>query len=433
MTIDLLGKNIGEIERLSDIISEQVQEIDNSETLDEDRKKLLNESIDHSLSQIKMLNEAIPEVLKDMNFYKTLPKNEEAKLPASSSIEKLSYRDNNDGREVNLALKKKDRMNFLERLIKHRSAINKLEDANKKNSEQEKRDQVSAAEEYAGYIKISNKFFRKTANVLASSGYFDSVRLNLIKITSSLIFSSYIAVALFSTMISFFAGLFLAAVLFLFKANAILVIILLLGIPLITFILFITYPSSKRKSLEKDINQELPFLVIYMAAISTSGIEPSKIFNIIVASKDYPFIQREVKKLTNYVNFYGLDLVAALKSVSKNNPSERLGQLFDGLATTITSGGELTEFLGKHSETLLFDYRLEREKYTRTAETFMNIYISVVIAAPMILMMLFILMSLGGLAQGFLTPFNLSLLAVFGITFLNIAFLLFLNTKQPKF
>jgi flagellar protein FlaJ len=208
---------------------------------------------------------------------------------------------------------------------------------------------------------------------------------------------------------------------------------LLVALPVIIFLLFYQFPASQRKALEKEINQELPFLTIYMSAISGSGIEPSKMFGILSTSKDYPFSSREIRKLNNYINFYGYDAVSALKMASKNCPSEKLSLVFDGLATTISSGGRLTEFLDKHSETLLFDYRLEREKYTRVAETFLNIYISVLIAAPMILMLLFILMSLTGFGSIALSPGNLTILMIMIISFLNIGFLLLLNSKQPKF
>jgi flagellar protein FlaJ len=237
----------------------------------------------------------------------------------------------------------------------------------------------------------------------------------------------------FSTLLAFIFGIFLGIGLFFAGINWAVILLIIIILPAAAFIFFYSYPSTQRKSLEKEINQELPFVTIYMSAIATSGIEPSKIFNILVVSKDYPFIQREVKKLNNYINFYGYDLTSALKTAGKSCPSEKLAQLFDGLATTISSGGEIQEFLNKHSETLLFDYRLEREKYTHVAETFMNIYISVVIAAPMIMMMLFILMSLTGFATGFLSPTNIGLLTVLVISMLNIGFIVFLNMKQPKF
>jgi archaellum biogenesis protein FlaJ (TadC family) len=110
-----------------------------------------------------------------------------------------------------------------------------------------------------------------------------------------------------------------------------------------------------------------------------------------------------------------------------------MAQLLDGLATTITSGGELTTFLSKHSESLLFDYRLEREKYTHTAETFMNIYISVVIAAPMIMMIIFILMSMGTAMASYLSPGIIGSITILTVSLLNMGFLVLLNLKQPKF
>ena len=252
------------------------------------------------------------------------------------------------------------------------------------------------------------------------------------KITSPIIISSYLSLMLFCICLAFVFAILIAMFLLFFKASIVAVLLVVFLIPIIIFISFYIYPSSARKSLEKNINQELPFLTIYMSAIATSGIEPSKIFSIIAVSNDYPFTRREIKKLINYINFYGYDLVSALRQMAKNSPSERLALLFDGLSTTITSGGELTAFLNKHSETLLFDYRLEREKYTQVAETFMDIYISVVIAAPMMLMMLFVLMSVTGF-NSFLTTQVLSVLMILIIALINIGFILFLNIKQPKF
>jgi len=274
---------------------------------------------------------------------------------------------------------------------------------------------------------------RNTSDKLVEKGYFDYLKRDMRKIGSSMIINSFVSVMLFTTLISFLAAVILFPILVLLGVGFLISTAALFLIPVFVFLAFLLYPSSQRKSLEKEINQELPFLTIYMAAISTSGIEPSKIFDLLVISKDYPSSQREIKKLTNYINFYGYDLVSALKTIAKNCPSERLSLLFDGLATTITSGGELTTFLNKHSETLLFDYRLEREKYTHVAETFMNIYISIVIAAPMIMMMLFVLISLTGFGSGFLSPFNIGVIMILAISLLNLGFIVLLNMKQPKF
>ena len=89
-------------------------------------------------------------------------------------------------------------------------------------------------------------------------------------------------------------------------------------------------------------------------------------------------------------------------------------------------------FFDKRAETLLNDYRLEREKYSKTAETFMDIYISIVIAAPMILMLFLIILTVGsfdvGLSTGQLT------FLIIGVTVaINVAFLIFLHLNQPSY
>lgn len=102
------------------------------------------------------------------------------------------------------------------------------------------------------------------------------------------------------------------------------------------------------------------------------------------------------------------------------------------MASTIGGGGDLASFLDKRAETLLFEYRLDREKYTKSAETFMDIYISIVVAAPMILTLLMVLVSVSGISIG-LSLSQLSVVAILGISLINILFLAFLHLSQPSY
>ena len=135
-------------------------------------------------------------------------------------------------------------------------------------------------------------------------------------------------------------------------------------------------------------------------------------------------------KLMNEINVYGYDLVSALRNTALNSPSKKLTDLFNGLATTINSGGDLTDFFGKRAQTLLFEYRLEREKNTKTAETFMDIYISVVIAAPMIFMLMLMMMKISGLGISLGTS-SITLMMILGVSIINIAFIAFLHVRKP--
>jgi flagellar protein FlaJ len=190
-----------------------------------------------------------------------------------------------------------------------------------------------------------------------------------------------------------------------------------------------TYPGLEKSSTENRIEDELPFATIHMSAISGSMIDPSKIFDIIISTHEYPYIEKEFKKLINEINLYGYDLVSALRSAAYNNPSKKLSELFNGLATTINSGGDLPGFFDKRAQTLLFENRLEQEKKTKAAETFMDIYISLVIAAPMILMILLMMMKISGLGISMSTQM-ITIIMVIAVTMINIVFLTFLQLKK---
>jgi flagellar protein FlaJ len=203
-----------------------------------------------------------------------------------------------------------------------------------------------------------------------------------------------------------------------------------LVIPMFTFLMVSFYPSMERKSVGNKINQELPFVTIHMSSISGAMKDPSKMFEIIILTGEYPSITKEFSKIINEINLYGYDLVSALRNSAFNCPSEKLAELYNGISTTISSGGDLSQFFEKRAETLLFDYKMERDKYNKATETYMDIYLSVVIAGPMILMLLLIIMRVSGLGITLSTS-AISLITVSGVTIANIFFLIFLYIKQP--
>jgi flagellar protein FlaJ len=185
----------------------------------------------------------------------------------------------------------------------------------------------------------------------------------------------------------------------------------------------------ERKSAEVQIDYELPFATINMAAIAGSLINPVKIFEIIISSDEFPSVKKEITKLMNSVNVYGEDIVTALRNASYTSPSKKMSELFNGLATTINSGGDLTNFFETRAESLLFDYKINREKETKTAETFMDLYISIVIAAPMIFMLLLMMIKISGLGISLATS-TITLIMVGSVFMINIFFLVYLHLKK---
>ncbi len=317
----------------------------------------------------------------------------------------------------------------------------------KRLKRKEKKEIIKKEKKPSWYIKSASKMFADFSRKIVKKGYFKLLEKDLIKANMEFVLPSYVSLILYTTLLATVAGFFVFLFFLFFNIGVALPIITLttesIGLrflkvfwivifaPLATFIAMYFYPSLETKAEEAKINQELPFATINMAAISGSMIDLTKIFEIIITTQEYPAITKEFTKLLNQVNVYGYDVVGALRNMAYNSPSRKLTDLFNGLATAITSGGDLPDYFDKRASSLLFEHKLEKEKQAKAAETFMDIYISVVVAAPMILMLLLMMLKIGGLGIGLSTG-AITLMMVLGVVTMNIFFLTFLHLRQPS-
>jgi len=331
---------------------------------------------------------------------------------------------------------------------KIKEKISELEkETMKRLKKKRKKIKIKKEKKISSYVKFANSLFGNSVKSLIKQKKLVTLQKDLIKSNLGYTSITYVSLLFLTTVISLIGAVLIFAFFMFFNISPDLPIItrategfitrflkvfwIIFVVPIGTFFFMYLYPSLEKKSTEDKINQELPFATIHMAAISGSLIEPIKVFNIISATKEYPHLEKEFNKLLNEINVYGYDIVTALKDSALNCPSIKLGELFNGLATTITSGGDLYDFFEKRSQSLLFEYRLDREKNTKTAETFMDIYISVVIATPMILMLLLMMMRISGLGISLSTSM-ITFLIIGAVSLINVFFLVFLQLKQPE-
>ncbi len=315
----------------------------------------------------------------------------------------------------------------------------------KKQKEEEKKKKKKKDSSY--YTKVSSKFFSKFSLTLLSKKSFLKIEDQLIKANLNYTPVGYVSIILMTTFLSLFVAGFLFLFFLFFNFTATLPIIsratdpinvrflktfwILIVVPIATFTFMYFYPSFEKESASSKIDIELPFATINMAAIASSMMSPERIFTILILTGEYPALKKEFTKMINEINLYGYDLVSALKNTAKNSPSKELSELLNGLATTITSGGDLSEFFDERAQSLLFNYRITQERESRTAETFMDIYISILIAAPMILMLLLIIMKISGLGIS-MSFLSLSMIISLVVAVVNVIFLAFLQLKKSK-
>lgn len=432
---------IEEIRNNIDIEIRMLREIDSftqsAEHSNPRDKKLIFEMVRSLRERIKIINRSTPHILKQVSIARQLPRGE-----VQGQDEKVeTIRFGNYGPKVTLSSRDKkaylDELNISESLIKKlmkKSLIGKEKPGSYKRPN--------------FYSRLANKYFLKIAETQIKRGNFKSMSLDLRRSNLNILTATYISMMFFSIMIAFFGGAFASFFLTFIKFSFEFPFIsahsgdflirfvklswLIVAVPLLTGIMFYIYPGSEKKSLAKKIEQELPFVVIHMGSISGSGIEPIEIFKIIGLSKEYKYTGKEIRKILNQTNIYGYDLTNSLRNVGRATPSTKLAELLNGISVTINSGGDIKTFLEKRSDSLLLEYRLDREKSNKAAETFMDIYISIVIATPMILLLLLVMIAVSGIGIGFGIG-EMSLLIIGIVSLVNIVFLGFLHLKQPGY
>ncbi len=430
MSFEALKENISKAKKINKELSSLSEQLEKSKNAQE--KGMISMQISSLQKSLKQSNQEILGNLEKINVPAPLTK--ESTEKPTVTIQETPLVPAEKSARTKLPKKEKAILDSLEKV-----ALKRITKKKKEKKEEKK------ARKASGYVKMANKMFSGYSRSLLEKDKFQKLETSIIRSKIAFIPHSYISVLFFTVFLSIFVAFFLFFFFLIFNFGAELPIItfvegsivtrflkvfwILFIVPIATSIVMYIYPSLEQKAAELKINQELPFATIHMSAISGSMVDSSKIFGILVATKEYPNLEKEFNRLINEVDLYGYNLVTALKNVAENSPSRKLSELFTGLATTISSGGDLTNFFEKRSESLLFDYRLAQEKSAKAAETFMDIYISVVIAAPMILMLLLIMMKISGLGISFSTS-TITLMTILGVFFINIVFLTFLHLKQ---
>jgi len=206
----------------------------------------------------------------------------------------------------------------------------------------------------------------------------------------------------------------------------------LLSSVLVFFIAYF-YPIQRVSSRKRNIEVNLPFVIIHMGALVEAGLPPYQMFKLISTFEDYGEIAKEFKKIVRNIEQFGLDPLTAIKEVASRCPSDELQQLLMGFVTTTESGGNIKLYLKTVGEQTLFDYRKRRERYIRTLDMLSEIYTGIVISAPLFMVAMLAIMNMIQPTIGGWTIKDLAWLGTYVIVpVLNIGFILFLYAMEVE-
>ncbi len=262
---------------------------------------------------------------------------------------------------------------------------------------------------------------------------YNALRAANVKVLSN----TYVNIMILSTLFVVFSSFFILVVLFFMFGYPIYQIVLrafilsiISGFSCAT--IFYAYPFVKIKERRRNIMTNMPFGINHMAAVATSGVPPVSMFELISASREYGEIGTEVKKIVDFINIFGYDLLTAIRTVAATTPSQPFKEFLEGIVSTIETGGDLDRYLRQEADQAALTYNLERQRYNETVSTYSDIYTGLLIAAPLFFIAAMAMVNLlGGSLGGIGVDVVMAVGAYVVIPLLNIGFLMFLQFTQP--
>lgn len=324
----------------------------------------------------------------------------------------------------------------------------RIGDERRERKRKKRKHEVIELRKPTAYVTLANSLFYRFARNLTKKGYFKDIALDIKKANLNILLDSFVAVIFLNTFLGALAGLLIAfAVSFLAVTftpiplisisafNILRFISTVLLLPLIgglaMLLISYFYPKLEANSRIGRINDELPFAIMHMSAIVGSGVEPSKVFTLISETPEYKTFNVETKRVVNKINFYGHDLLTAVKETADLTPSQSAKDLFNGMASIIATGGDLKRYLEKKASSLMVDYKLKRRKFAQTAGIYADMYTGLLITAPIIFgVLLTMITPLGGNLLG-MSAESLAIFGLVAIVLVNVGFIIFLSAIQP--
>ncbi|MDA4123672.1 MAG: type II secretion system F family protein [Thaumarchaeota archaeon] len=184
--------------------------------------------------------------------------------------------------------------------------------------------------------------------------------------------------------------------------------------------------TAKRVSIDSN----LPFLLAYMATLSSAGMNPIDTLRAI-ALKDFGAISAEFRKIVYRFDVLGEDVVSAINHIATNTPSSSLHDILVGISNIVVSGGSIRAYCEQQSVNLFADKKAKLKSFIDSLASLSEGYVGgVIVTIVMAVIGIILLGSLGIKVLPFLDTQDIFELFIFFIVpFINIIFLVMLTLR----
>ena len=197
----------------------------------------------------------------------------------------------------------------------------------------------------------------------------------------------------------------------------------------ITYLLFLLYPGIQAGERRRNIEATLPYAVNYVTAMSSAGITPDEVFRLLGQSKIYGESAVEARYISRETDFFGKDLLDALRAVSQATPSDRMREFLQGAVASISSGSNLTEYFRSKGHQYTLENNQQQKSFLETLGLIAESYVTAMVAG---MLFLIILQSIMTLISGDSNPLFLYIIIYLLVPFGSMMFIVLISSMTPE-
>jgi flagellar protein FlaJ len=188
--------------------------------------------------------------------------------------------------------------------------------------------------------------------------------------------------------------------------------------------------QNRIASKKVKIDNSLPFVLAYMATLSSAGMNPVEVIKH-VGLKDFGPTSTEFRKIVYRFDVLGQDIIAAINYIALNTPSQQLHDMLIGISNIIISGGSMKAYCEQESKNLFDQRKNKLKQFIDSLAAYSEGYLGgVTVSVIMGLVAIILLGTLGiQLIPNFGTQDLMLVFVFFAIPFINIVFLGLLELK----
>lgn len=158
-------------------------------------------------------------------------------------------------------------------------------------------------------------------------------------------------------------------------------------------LLLLQYPSVVKKNRATRINLLLHHAVAYMYAMCQGGAEIMSVFRAISGSSAvYGEAAYEFRRVVRDTDYFGYDVITALRHLQETTPSEKLAEFVQDLVSVIESGGDMLAFLDARVRTYQEEARFEQKTFLSTLQLVAEGYVTLFVAGPLFIIIVMVVM-----------------------------------------